>query len=758
MRTKRNHIVVKVKDTIPAEWPGLLTCLLIVVVLGAMGCGLKPEPVSSQEVSPVQFRSRPRPKVSDETQTPQPSLSQAETTPNLARPQQSAAAVIPETVAATDLPEADALEQQAEAQETRPVQTPVAQSEAADPFETPAAAPRPQPPTPLPPVNMPALTDPGMADEPVSVNFEAVDIHAVLKTIGGITGINFIPHESVTGKVTVMSPTPIRLGELYGFLQSILDVCGYATIESENVVKVVPKADAIRHSTQVRIGSDPAFIPRNDAMVTQIMPLQYATAAEISEIIKPILPASAQTAVYPRNNTIMITDTSANIFHAAQIIQQLDVEGSRERVLAIPLQFAAAQVLSEQITRILERSDAVGTQPIPRTRAAQPSGQPLARVLPDERTNSVIAVASEQEIETIRQLVRQLDIPRPTGAENVRVAYLKNADANEVAAALNTVLASMRITGAIEATQPVEITAHASTNSLIIAASTQDYEVISKIIEKLDIVREQVLVEMRIVEITEEALKEIGIDWATLDDAVATSLRGFAMTNFGPRVDFANGDLEGLALGVWKGTNSDVKIAAILQALERENSVNILSMPHITTSNHRKARIVVGENRAFLETSRVTESDPLTPTVIQGFEYRDVGITLEITPHVSQGGLVRLDVNSEFTKLLEDVASVSLTTPVTAKRTAETVITIGSGSTVVIGGLIRDDKTRVTQKVPIIGDIPLFGALFRTQRDRVQKTNLLIFITPTVMANAEQMQEVANQKQQQLLKAQEGAR
>ncbi|MBN1509975.1 MAG: type II secretion system secretin GspD [Sedimentisphaerales bacterium] len=577
----------------------------------------------------------------------------------------------------------------------------------------------------------------------------------VLKTIGEVTGINFIPHESISGKVTVMSPTQIRLGDMYGFLQTILDVQGYAAIESENAIKIVPKADAAKHNTQVRIGADPAYIPRNDAIATQILPLRYASAAEISEIIKPFLSSVAQLATYSRTNSIMITDTSANIYHIAQIVQQLDVEGSGERVLTIPLVHASARVLSEQITRILEKADATTPQ-ISRSRGIPTYGQ-AARALPDDRTNSVIAVGSEQDIETISKLVEQLDIERPMGTDNVHVTYLKNADANEVAAALEAALASMRISGAIEATQQIQITGHASTNSLIIVASAQDFEVISKIVDKLDIVREQVLVEMLIMEVTEEALKEIGVDWATLDGIVADSVRGFAMTNLGPRVDFVSGDLEGLAIGAWKGTDPTADIGVILHALEKQSGVNILSTPHIVTSNHRKARIIVGENRPFVTQSRITESASATTEsqVIKGFEYKDVGITLEVTPHVSQGGLVRLEVDNEFTKLVEDVTTTSLDTPVTAKRSAQTVVSMRSGSTVIIGGLMRDDKTRIQQKVPLLGSLPLVGPLFRSQRDLLQKTNLLIFITPTVMASEEALLEMTNQKRQQMTDVQE---
>ena len=600
------------------------------------------------------------------------------------------------------------------------------------------------------------LLEPGMADEMISVNFDNVEIRAVLKTVGEITGINFIPHESVRGTVTVMSPTPIRLGDIYPFLQSILDVHGYATIEMDNAVKVVPKAEAARSHSPVRLGADPASIPKTDVIVRQILPLKYAPAAEISEIVQPILSAGAQMAIYPRTNSLLITDTSANVNHIAQVIQQLDVEGSKEKVLLYPLAHASAQVLSEQVLRILEKSR-TANPPAGRLQAAPTVGNG-PRVLPDERTNSLIVIATEQDAQTIAGLVRQLDIERPAGTDGVHVVYLKNADANEVSRSLERALTSMKLAGAVQPTPQIQITPDASTNALVIVAPPSDFDVISQIIEKLDIVREQVLVEMLILEVSDESLREIGVDWATLGDPSPNGVRGFGMTNLGPRVNFLSGTAEGLSVGAWKATGAGVKIGAILQAMEKQSGVNILSTPHILASNHRKAKIVVGENRAFVTQSRITETtDPVTPTVIKSFEYKDVGITLDITPHVSQGGLIRLEIKSEFTKLIEDVTTQSLETPTTAKRTAQTVVTMGSGATVVIGGLIRDDTVKTVKKVPLLGDVPLVGALFRSQSHHKQKTNLLLFITPQVMSSQEDLQEMTDQKNQQMEAAREAS-
>jgi general secretion pathway protein D len=516
-------------------------------------------------------------------------------------------------------------------------------------------------------VNLPVLFDnPAMADELISVNFDQVDIRVVLKTISDITGINFVVDESVKGTVTVISPTTIRLGEVYKVLESILEVKGFAAVPAEGVVKIIPRGEAAQRNLQVRVGSDPSEIPKSDSLVTQIIPLSYADATEVSQIIKPLLAKSSYVATYSRTNSILITDISSNIYHAAKIIQQLDVQ-------------------------------------------------------------------------------------RPNRASNFHVVYLKNAQAKEVAESLTTALVSLRRAGAIEAAQNVQVTPDEGTNALIITASAQDYEVVADIIEKLDIVREQVLVEMLIMEVSEDNLKAIGIDWATLDQAVTDSVRFFGVTNFGPRVDLISGDLEGLAIGTWRKHGDTTSYGSVLQALEKLSGVNILSTPHILTSNHHKARIIVGENVPYVTQSRITETtDLLTPTVIKTYEYKDVGISLEITPHISQGGLIRLEINSEFTKLIEDTTTTSTDTPTTAKRQAQTVVSMKSGSTVVIGGLIRDDKVTLEKKVPLVGDIPVVGELFKFRKDRLQKTNLLIFITPHIMSTQEDLEQLTEQKKKEM--------
>lgn len=584
-------------------------------------------------------------------------------------------------------------------------------------------------------------------DELISVNFDQVDIRVMIKTIGDITGINFVIDDGITGTVTVMLPTKIRLGDICEVLETVLAVNGYAAVSAGSLVKIVPKAEAIKQNVHVRFGGDPSQIPQNDSLVTQIIPLEYAEVAEISSILKPMLAASSYMATYPKTNSILITDISSNIHHVAKIIQTLDVKGAGKKVSVIGLKFASAYVLSEQITQIMRESAPSSKNNHRRTSSPSKDG---LRILPDTRTNSIIVAANDQDTETVRALVRQLDIERPDVANNVHVVYLQNAQAAKTADSLTDALSGMRMIGETGGSQNIKVAADEGTNALIIVASKQDFEIVAKIVEKLDIVREQVLVELLIMEVSEESLTEIGIDWATLDAAVSNSVRIFATTNFGIREDFVSGNIEGLAVGAWKKNGSTTTIGSILTALEKNSGVNILSTPSITTSNHNTAKIIIGENIPYVIQSRVTDTDVATPTVIDSFEYKDVGISLEITPHISQNGRIRLEIKSEFTKLIQGVTGSSVNTPTTAKRQAQTIVSMDDGATVVIGGLIRDDKVKVVDKIPLLGDLPLIGGLFQYTREQTLKTNLLMFITPYIMTDQKGLDDVTEKKKSEM--------
>ncbi|MBN1975465.1 MAG: type II secretion system secretin GspD [Sedimentisphaerales bacterium] len=596
-------------------------------------------------------------------------------------------------------------------------------------------------------VFMPLLSEPGAADKMISLDFDQADIRVFIKTIGHLTGINFLIDDNVRGTVTLISPTQVRLGEAYKILESVLQVKGYAAVPVGKLVKIVPRTDAAKSNLSIRVGNNPELIPEDDSFVTQIIPLHFANVAEISGLLTPFVSTGGNITAYPNANTVILTDTSSNIHRIVKLIRELDIEGAEDDYVVIRLKYGSAQTISEQITQIIQRNSAAsGTRNV---RTASAADNDLMKIMPDERTNSLIVVTKPDEIEMIQDLIAKLDVERPLETGNVHVIFLKHAEAAEVAKSLSAVLVKLSSGVTDKSSELLQITSDESTNSLIVVASPQDYEIIENMIEKLDIVREQVLVEFQIIEATNDVLKEIGVDWATLDEAVADSFRGFGYTNLGPRAEAASGTLEGLGVGVFKEVGGETEIGAILKALEKHSKVNILSTPHILTSNHQKATIIVADNVPYIKQSRVTETDVDSPTAIQTYDFKDVGIELGVIPHVSQGGFVRLDIDASFSKLIEGTTGLSSSTPTTAQRKVNTNVSIVSGTTVVIGGLMRDDNEIVEKKVPLLGDLPLIGGLFRVSKNSNLKTNLLLFITPHVLANQEDLVEITKSKQQE---------
>ncbi len=603
---------------------------------------------------------------------------------------------------------------------------------------------------PLQLVDMPALSDPQLRQTPISLNLGQVDIVYVIQLVGESTGINFVWGEEITGSISVNSPTEIKMGELYHFLETVLELKGYAAVPSGKMVKIVKRSQANQENLQVRIGSDPDTIALTDTVITQIIPLEYADAQEVKAIINSRKSESALLDVNNRSNKIIITDTSANIHHMAKIIAQLDIPEAKPQTVVYPLKHASAQMLSRQVSQIMQKQQALG----PNVRRPNGASLPTSdlKVQPDQRINALVVTANTMDLEIIEALIKKLDIEKPTGYDNVHVVSLKNASADKMAQSLSQALANLRgVVG--EGVQQPTVTPDLDTNSLIVSATQQDFSVISKIITRLDVTQEMVLVEVKIMEITEKDLVEIGIDWATLEKAVEDSVRGFASSSFGPRPGFINGSNGGLSLGLFKEINGEVTIGSVLQALEENQGINFLSTPSVVTRNHQEAIFIAGENEPFVGQSKITEdADPITPTVVQTFDYRDVGVTLKVTPHISQSGTVIIDVHGKFTSIVDGRPGQSVNTPSTSIRSVDSSLVLSDGQTSYISGLMRDDLVTLDRQVPLLGDIPLLGEIFKWKRKQNQKTNLLISITPHVISGQSQMADKTNEKIEEINK------
>ena len=374
-------------------------------------------------------------------------------------------------------------------------------------------------------------------------------------------------------------------------------------------------------------------------------------------------------------------------------------------------------------------------------------------VVVSSNTNTIVITDTSSNIHRLLKIIQEVDRESPAGEKKIYVYYLENADPEELA----KVLSGIRVeetaqekprrvptrTGGITLEAKPVIVADKLTNSLVITALPRDYAVLEEVIRKLDIKRDQVLIEALIAEVTLDKLSELGTELATWDEPVEGSERVFSGTSHGSMRDaFKAGELSGAVLGVMKGS----QIGAIINYYKKDSDFNILSAPYLFTRDNEEAEILIGKNVPYVTQSRITETDAATPTVIKTYEYKDVGIKLRITPHISPKGFVRLEIYELIEKLTEGPSS---DTPATIKREIENTVEVRDGSTVVIGGLIRDDKQRVVHKVPILGDIPILGLLFRSSREVTQKTSLLILITPHVIATPEDMERITEEKKKE---------
>ncbi|MCK4423605.1 MAG: type II secretion system secretin GspD, partial [Candidatus Omnitrophica bacterium] len=536
-------------------------------------------------------------------------------------------------------------------------------------------------------------------------------------------------------------------GRVIDVFMSILDVKGFSTVPAGDFIKIMPAMKARTKSTETIFGRQvPAGV--REGMITQVISLEYSDANEIRGLVTTLAGKEVTVVAYPAANMMIMTGNMSNVQRLVRIINELDtdLEGEKKELAVIDLEYAVAQDIAAKITSFAGKAGAKG-------RAVNKQNLLGAvKVIPDTRTNALVIMASAKDIIQIKELVSYLDKEVSFEAADIRVYYLEHADAETLATTLSTMMASRarnRAAGkAGQPGQPVEmrIVADKTTNALLVNADREDFAVLENIIEKLDIMMDQVLVEALIVEASMSSITQLGIEWASLDEPSGKDVTGFGGTNFDGNISTVRSgtSLSGFNLGLVKGFASDglPAVGAILQALGTDTDINILATPSILTSDNQEAKIIIGDNIPYVTDSRVTELD----TVVQTYGYKDVGINLRITPHISRNGYVKLEVYQEITSVL-----TSSTTPTTSKRQAETTVTIKDGSTLVIAGLIRNDETKTVNKVPFLGDIPLLGLLFRKTSDTIEKKNMLIFITPHIMTDFAAAEALSDEKKRKML-------
>ncbi len=576
-----------------------------------------------------------------------------------------------------------------------------------------------------------------LAETGVTLNLKDADIRSFIETVAEATGRNFVVDPRVKAKVTVVSARPMDREEVYQVFLSVLQVHGYAAVQVGEIVKILPDVNAKQGPVAT---AESQTQGKGDELVTRVVPIKNVPAAQMVPILRPLVPQQGHLAAYPNSNVLVISDRAANIQRLITIVNRIDLPDSQE-IEVVPLEHASATEVV-RIINSLNRQDAQGVQ-VP--------GQ--ATLAADERSNSILLSGDNAARLRIRGLIAHLDTPLEGGG-NSQVVYLKYAKASELAPILLGIsqfeaqegqqggTAAATSAGANE----VDIQADETTNALIITASPAKFESLRRIISQLDIRRAQVLVDAIIAEVSTGLAKDLGVQFAyvpTERSSGTTPAVGFLAPFTGSNLpslfaeevaDTLSAVTSGFFVGAAKVSGKD-RFAAILTALEADAATNILSTPSIVTLDNEEAEIVVAENVPFI-TGQFTDpglGGEAGVNPFQTIERQDVGIILRITPQINEGDSVKLDVEQEVSNLTASTAASDL---ITQKRSIKTAVLARDQQTVVLGGLIEDTFRDTVQKIPLLGDIPLLGHLFKATRTTKDKRNLMVFIHPVIMRDA----------------------
>ena len=591
-----------------------------------------------------------------------------------------------------------------------------------------------------------ALTTLVWAQQPAAtLNWKDADIRQVVEAVSAVTGKNFILDPRVTGRVTLLSPTPLGPDALYEAFLSILQVHGYVAVDSGDLIKIIPDATARQFPS--RMGTEGAAGP--DDMATSVIQLRNVGATQLVPILRPLIPQYGHLVAHAGSNMLIISDRAANVARMINIIRRID-QASDEDIEVVPLLHASAS----EIVRIMTAL----------TQAGRGAGSPVTTSLvAAARTNSVLIGGDKNERLRLRTLIAHLDTPLEDGGDT-QVRYLRYADAEELSTKLQ-----QHFTGQIQSAaagqaaassgSEISVWADTQTNAIVVNAPPKMMRSLMQIVDKIDIRRAQVLVEAIIVEVIADKSNELGVTWAVEGTGSNTPI---AVTNFpgsmngvvqlGAAAAGGGGTTDpsglidaGITIGVGRLSDSGVSFAAILSALEGNADTNIISTPSIVTTDNEEATLNVGQEVPFVTGSYSNTGNAggaVNP--FQTIQRQQIGVKLAITPQINEGNSMVLDISQEISSLAQSAGeAVDL---ITNQRIVETTVIVEDGEILVLGGLLEDVLRESNQSVPVLGNIPLLGNLFRSRKTEKVKTNLMIFIRPTILRDTATTALETNQK------------
>lgn len=595
---------------------------------------------------------------------------------------------------------------------------------------------------------------PAWAAKTWKVSLKDADISALVSEVAEITGKNFIVDPRVKGNITVISSTPLTADQVYDMFMGVLNVNGFAAVPSGKVIKIVPDMNAKTAGVKVDLTGG----ARGEDLVTRVVALESTNVQDLVPVLRPMMPQFAHLAAVPSVNSLILSDRADNVAALAEIIRKLD-SGEGEEVEVVLLNESRVG----DVVSLLESLTPVSTG------AKDSKSFSRLRVVADERTNRLIIKGDAKARKRVRELVSTLDAPSKRMG-GVQVFRLRHASAKQVAEVLKgmsssgstaTVSASSTAGGKESASSSagkdsggVSIIADEVQNALVVRADASVMRELKDVIDQLDVRRAQVLIQAAIVEVSGSKGQQLGVQWAAGNPSSGVGTISFDTA--GTDVNTVIGSIiSGSAASLSNGANlvigSQTKDAngdttrvygALIQALATASNANLLSTPSILTLDNQEAKIVVGQNVPFI-TGQSTSTSSTTSNPFTTIERKDVGITLKVVPHISEGNVVRLEVEQEVSAVVPSSEGIKAADLITNTRTIKTTILAEDAQTIVLGGLIQDDTTKAQSKVPLLGDIPLLGKLFRATKDTAVKRNLLVFLQPTIMRDSGKVAEIS---------------
>ena len=572
-------------------------------------------------------------------------------------------------------------------------------------------------------------------EESWTINLKGADIREFIDQVAQISGQTFVVDPRVKGQVSVVSNSPLTLTEVYQLFLSVMATHGFSVITQGDQARIVPNAEAKADADAGRNAPD--------RLETRLIQVQHGSATELIPLIRPLVPQYGHLAAISSANAIIISDRTANIERIEDLLRQLDQKGQNDYSV-LNLQHAWVMDTAEVLRNAVDRGQAKGA-----------SG---TQVIADGRTNRLILLGPPAARAKLMALAQSLDTPTSRSA-NTRVIRLRHGDAKSLAETLGEISEKLKPETGDETTgkpQTILIRADESLNALVLLAEPDVVATLEDIVRQLDVPRAQVMVEAAIVEVSGDITDALGVQWAVDGRGSTGGLGGTNFSGTGLSVgrvlqaiqdsgsDTDNNTLANLPDGAIIGLGTD-SFGVLITALSANSKSNLLSTPSLLTLDHQKAEILVGQNVPF-QTGSFTTSGSGADNPFTTIERQDIGVTLKVTPHINEGANLRLEIEQEISSIAPTSQGVNAVDLITNKRSIKSTILAENGQVIVLGGLIQDDVTQADSKVPLLGDIPLVGALFRSTKETRIKRNLMVFLRPTVVRDSAGLAALSGKK------------